>query len=254
MAPPTSIWPGGCQYALQGISSEQYFYGLGAYFVPSAAFLSRDDAIATRRSDGGSAIGIYPLDRFRRIELSAGVYNFRETFANEELQLQSDQYQLVAVRHDSVPEWLVHALRYPLHTGNDGFPRIRPGSRQQRHGRMGVRAWNGGVPVKAGRSKLMPGTTSGSWKTACWHSEAGPSRAGAEFPDFIFFGGQGDMRGYDYLHFLGHKAFHGNVELRFPLVEAMATPIGILGGIRGDILLQLRRSGSRRPALEHLGP
>jgi outer membrane protein assembly factor BamA len=41
------------------------------------------------------------------------------------------------------------------------------------------------------------------------------------------------MRGYDYLSFIGQDAFHLNAELRFPLIEAMATPIGILGGIRG---------------------
>jgi hypothetical protein len=41
------------------------------------------------------------------------------------------------------------------------------------------------------------------------------------------------MRGYEYREFLGNKGFYGNAELRFPLINAMATPIGILGGIRG---------------------
>ena len=43
------------------------------------------------------------------------------------------------------------------------------------------------------------------------------------------------MRGYDYLSFVGQDAFHLNAELRFPLIDAMATPIGILGGIRGTL-------------------
>jgi outer membrane protein assembly factor BamA len=47
------------------------------------------------------------------------------------------------------------------------------------------------------------------------------------------------MRGYDYLSFLGQDAFHLNAELRFPLIEAMATPIGILGGIRGTFFANL---------------
>jgi hypothetical protein len=52
-------------------------------------------------------------------------------------------------------------------------------------------------------------------------------------PDFMYFGGNSEMRGYDYLQFVGdHTAFF-NAELRFPLIEAMLTPIGILGGIRG---------------------
>ena len=41
------------------------------------------------------------------------------------------------------------------------------------------------------------------------------------------------MRGYEYREFLGHKAFYSNAELRFPLVNAMATPLGVVGGIRG---------------------
>ena len=41
------------------------------------------------------------------------------------------------------------------------------------------------------------------------------------------------MRGYDYYQFSGTNAVFGNVELRFPLIEAMLTPIGVLGGVRG---------------------
>jgi outer membrane protein assembly factor BamA len=52
-------------------------------------------------------------------------------------------------------------------------------------------------------------------------------------PGYLYYGGNSEMRGYDYLQFLGHKAFFANAELRFPLIHAMATPIGILGGIRG---------------------
>jgi outer membrane protein assembly factor BamA len=41
------------------------------------------------------------------------------------------------------------------------------------------------------------------------------------------------MRGYDYYQFSGTNAVFGDVELRFPLIEAMLTPIGLLGGVRG---------------------
>jgi len=62
-------------------------------------------------------------------------------------------------------------------------------------------------------------------------------------PDFTFFGGNSEMRGYDYLEFLGHKAFFGNAELRFPLIEAMATPIGVLGGVRGAFFVNFGAAG-----------
>jgi outer membrane protein assembly factor BamA len=54
-------------------------------------------------------------------------------------------------------------------------------------------------------------------------------------PDFTYFGGNAELRGYDYLSFIGQNAFFANAELRFPLIEAMATPIGILGGVRATL-------------------
>ncbi len=41
------------------------------------------------------------------------------------------------------------------------------------------------------------------------------------------------MRGYDYLQFVGQNAVFANAELRFPLIEAALTPIGVIGGVRG---------------------
>ena len=54
-----------------------------------------------------------------------------------------------------------------------------------------------------------------------------------DYPDFIYFGGNSEMRGYDYLQFAGQNVVFANAELRFPLIEAALTPIGVIGGIRG---------------------
>jgi outer membrane protein assembly factor BamA len=64
-------------------------------------------------------------------------------------------------------------------------------------------------------------------------------RSWGDSPNFMYFGGNSEMRGYDYLSFVGQEAFHTNAELRFPLIHAMATPIGILGGIRGTLFANL---------------
>ena len=86
---------GRMQYAVQGFSQEQFFYGFvpGTFFDPSLAFLSRDDAIAIRSTRGGSFFSIYPIDRFRRVELSAGLFDTKEKFDNPALAEQSEQYQ-----------------------------------------------------------------------------------------------------------------------------------------------------------------
>ena len=44
-----------------------------------------------------------------------------------------------------------------------------------------------------------------------------------EFPGYLYFGGNSELRGYDYLEFLGNKAFFANAELRFPIIEAALT-------------------------------
>ena len=69
-----------------------------------------------------------------------------------------------------------------------------------------------------------------------------------EFPGYLYFGGNSELRGYDYLEFLGNKAFFANAELRFPLIEAALTPLGVIGGLRGVALRQLRRRRLRRRA------
>ena len=52
-------------------------------------------------------------------------------------------------------------------------------------------------------------------------------------PDFLYYGGNSEMRGYDYLQFVGNKSTFLNAELRFPFIEAMLTPVGVLGPVIG---------------------
>jgi len=54
-----------------------------------------------------------------------------------------------------------------------------------------------------------------------------------DYPGYLYFGGNSEMRGYDYLSFLGNKGFFTDAELRFPIIEAALTPIGVVGGLRG---------------------
>ena len=52
-------------------------------------------------------------------------------------------------------------------------------------------------------------------------------------PDFLYFGGNSEMRGYNYLEFVGQNVAFANAELRFPIIEAALTPVGVIGGVRG---------------------
>src|SRR6185295_14608222 len=54
-------------------------------------------------------------------------------------------------------------------------------------------------------------------------------------PDYFYFGGNMELRGYPYLSIVGNQGFFANVELRLPLIDLMKTPIGILGPVRGTL-------------------
>jgi hypothetical protein len=222
-------------YALQGFSQTQFYYGLqsGVFYDPSVApFIDRDLAIATRTVRGGMGFGIWPLNRYRRIELFGGVTQYREEFNDPGLEEYSRQYQeqtygrvlfnngtLVPLGVSFVQETTVFREFGPL-AGNtmrlsyEIAPKIGNTLTRQTvdlDARYYLRLGGSGLLALRGRGFKSTGDN----------------------PDFLYFGGNSEMRGYDYLQFLGQDAFFMNAELRFPLIEAMLTPIGILGGIRG---------------------
>jgi hypothetical protein len=223
------------QWAVQGYSQTQFFYGqLSQFFYDPAIapFIQRQDALATQTVRGGSIFGIYPFSTYRRVEFSGGLVDFREEYADPVLQAEADEWQqanfgtvlfnqgmMMPLGVSFIQETTVFREYGPLSGSTmrlsfEGAPKVgNTLSRQTADGdaryyiRLGA---NGVFAVRAYGFK--------SWGNA---------------PGYTFFGGNSEMRGYDYREFLGHKGFYGNAELRFPLINAMATPIGILGGIRG---------------------
>jgi len=84
------------QFALQGFSQTQFFYGQlgGLLYDPALApLISRSDAVATRTVRGGTAIGIYPFSRYRRVELTGGLVQIDEEYNDPSLQSYSENYQ-----------------------------------------------------------------------------------------------------------------------------------------------------------------
>ncbi|MEQ1908361.1 MAG: hypothetical protein ABMA15_06035 [Vicinamibacterales bacterium] len=223
------------QYALQGYSQTQFFYGQleGVFYDPSLApFVSRDLAQATRTVRGGSAIGIYPINRYRRIELSGGLVQLEEQYNDPALEAVSQQYQqaqfgqqlfrsgfLVPLSVAFIQETTVFREFGPLAGSTlrfayDAAPKIANSlSRQTVDGdaRYYQRLATTGVLALRVRGFKSIGAS----------------------PDFLYFGGNSEMRGYDYLSFVGQNVVFANAELRFPIIEAALTPIGVIGGIRG---------------------
>jgi hypothetical protein len=222
-------------YAVQGFSQTQFFYGQlgGVFYDPILSpIISRDQAIATRTVQGGNIYGIYPFNRYRRMELGAGFVNYNEEFDDPALEEYSKQYQqenfgtvlfnngnMMPLSAAFVQETTVFREFGPLKGSTmrlayEVAPKIgNTLSRQTLDGDARYYLRLGGSGLLALRARGF--------------------KSFGDSPDYIFFGGNSEMHGYDYLQFVGQNAFFGNAELRFPLIEAMLTPIGVLGGVRG---------------------
>jgi hypothetical protein len=233
------------QWALQGYSQTQFFYGQmeGVFYDPYLSqFIDRDFAIATRTVRGGTAFGIYPLNRYRRLELFGGFNQYNESFNDPALEQYSQEYQeevygrtlfnngsMVPLGVAFVQETTIFREYGPLagstmRLAYEVAPKIGNTLTRQTldvDARKYYRLASNGVLALRARG----------------------FRSWGDNPDFLYFGGNSEMRGYEYLQFAGQKAFFLNAELRFPLIEAMLTPIGVLGGVRATLFANMGGSG-----------
>jgi hypothetical protein len=221
------------QYALQGFSATQFYYAndAGTFYAAQYGFLSHSDAIATQTERGGTAFGIYPLNRYARLEGTFGLLNFKQQYNDPVLQQLADSYQqdrygrslfgngnLMPLGLAYVRETTVFREYGPLsgdtvRLGYEIAPKISGFlSRQTVDGdaRKYIRLATNGVLAFRFRGLK-------SW---------------GDFPTYLYSGGNSELRGYEYLQFIGNKAFFADAELRFPLIEAALTPFGVIGGLR----------------------
>jgi hypothetical protein len=234
---------GRLQFALQGFSQESFFYGTTGFFSPALAFLSRDQAIAVQTVRGGTAFGIYPFDRFRRIEISGGLYHTNERFDNSALEQQANQFQQQQFGVDLFRNGTSLPLGINFIQETTVFREFGPIAGNTM--RFGYR-----YAPSIGTTFLGKQTLDADARYYLRLGETGllavrgrAFKSFGDFPDFLFFGGNSEMRGYEYLEFIGHNGGFVNAELRFPLIEAMLTPIGVLGGIRGAFFFNLGGAG-----------
>jgi len=225
------------QWAVQGYNQTQFYYGQlsNVFYDPAfSGLIDRDYAVATRTIQGGTAFGIYPFNRYRRIEVFGGFQRYQERFNDPALAEESTAYQqqqfgrqlfnngnMMPIGAAFVQETTIFREFGPLSGSTmrlsyEFAPKVGSLlSRQtfdgdaRKYFRIGA---NGLLALRARGFKSI-----------------------GENPDFTYFGGNGELRGYEYLSFIGQNAVFANAELRFPLIDAMATPIGVLGGVRATL-------------------
>jgi Tol biopolymer transport system component len=219
-------------YGITGFDYTQFYYP--SYLIPTVSF-SRAGAIATERYTGASLIAQYPFDKFRRLDFSAGFLKLQQQYANADVQAQVEA--LAAAQ--GVPFFLYDGTLVPL-----SLSFTQETTRFAEFGPLSGDTFSLGVEVAPSignslsrqtfevdaRKYLRLGSTSALLATRA----RGFYSTGSN-PGIFYFGGNMELRGYDYLSFVGNQGFFADAELRLPLINLMATPIGVLGPVRGTL-------------------
>ena len=231
------------QYAIQGFSQTQFFYGYGPQLYGlEYGFIDRDLALATQTSRGATAIGIYPLNRYSRLELSAGILNFNQQYEEPGLQEIADAYQQAVYGRSLFSDGNFMPL---------GITFIKETTVFREYGPLAGHTLSLGYEYAPAVGDFLTRQTFDG--DARYYMRLGTNgvlalrargyRSWGDFPGYLYFGGNSELRGYDYLSFVGNKGFFANAELRFPIIEAALTPVGVVGGLRGVFFFNVGAAG-----------
>lgn len=217
-------------YGLSAFDTTNYFFP--NYYIPQNAF-SREGALATQRVTGANLIAQYPLDKFRRLEFSAGVVRLRERYDD---QLVGSLVQELAGAQGA-DSFLRNGTVAPI-----TLNLVQETTRFREFGPLSGSTFSVGATYAAGIGRYSYHTVDLDARkylrlggTLVLAGRVRGFRSGGTTPEYFYFGGNMELRGYPYLSFAGHEGFFANLELRLPLVYAMATPIGVLGPVRASL-------------------
>jgi WD40 repeat protein len=232
------------QYALQAYSQTQFFYGYdpNALYGVEYGFIDRDTALATQTSRGATIAAIYPLNRYRRLEFTGGVLNYQQEYNEPELQQIADEYQQATYGR---------TLFYNGTYAPVGITFVQETTVFREYGPLAGNTLSLGYEYAPGWGSLLSRQTFDVdaryylrlATNGVLALRARGYKSWGEFPGYLYYGGNSEMRGYNYLEFLGNKAFFTDAELRFPIIEAALTPIGVVGGLRGVFFFNFGASG-----------
>jgi hypothetical protein len=217
-------------YGISAFDTTRFFFS-SPYQLQRGFF--REGAFATQRYTGGNFIAQYPLDRFRRLEMSAGIIKIKEQFENpaDELRARQQAQQL------GIPFFLNSGTLAPISVNL-----VSETTRFASFGPLAGSTFAVGFEVSPGvggalsrqtidvdaRKYFRLGSTSTVFAT-----RIRGFRSTGDNPGLFYFGGNMELRGYPYLSLAGSQGFFANAELRIPLINVAATPIGLIGPVRG---------------------
>lgn len=208
------------------------------YFSPYqySSFYTREGALGSERYTGAAGFAIYPLNKFNRVQVSAG-YTRVKTGYQDPLIQQEILQQAALLGQQRVP--IYDGSTLPVSVGytreTTRFREFGPLSGStidlsfEYSPKLGSFISRKTLQFDARKYMRVGGTSMLLATRVRGFSSTGES------PRLFGFGGNMEMRGYNYLSFVGSKGFFANAELRFPLINVMLTPLGLMGPVRGTV-------------------
>jgi hypothetical protein len=219
------------QYGVSAFDTTRFFFA-SPYALQQGFF--REGAFATQRYTGATAIAQYPIDKFRRLDFSVGLIKVKEQFENPQAEERARQ----AAEQLGVPLFLNRGTVVPI-----GVSLVAETTRFREFGPLSGHTYSLGVQYSPAIGGTLSRTTLEGDARKYFRIGNGTVfatrlrgfRSTGNRPDIFYFGGNMELRGYPYLSLAGNEGFFGNLEFRFPLIDLMKTPIGILGPVRGTL-------------------
>ncbi len=222
-------------YGFSIFDQTYFFYPYSSTYAGYYGANIRDYAEATQRFTGGQLFAEYPLDVFRRIEIGAGVIKVKEQYTDPA------QQEAVCAQYSTLglPCFFNNGWQAPL-----SLRLVQETTRFAEFGPLSGSTFSLGVTYAPGFGSFLQRQTVDL--DARKYFRLGPTSAILAFrgrafyssgqnPDYFYFGGDMEMRGYQYAGFSGNQGFFANAELRLPLIHLAATPIGVIGPLRGTV-------------------
>jgi hypothetical protein len=225
------------QYGVNVFDQTYFFYPYYSYYAGYAGYNTRDLAIATQRFTGGQVFAQYPLDIFRRLEVGAGLVKVSERFGDPAVEELICQQSAIF----GLPCFVNNGWQAPISARI-----VQETTRFAEFGPLSGSTFSVGVTAAPGIGSFLQRTTvdadlrkylrlGGSSALLAFRARGFYSTG--DNPDYFYFGGNMELRGFPYLGLAGNQGFFANAEFRTPIIHIAATPIGILGPLRGTMFI-----------------
>jgi outer membrane protein assembly factor BamA len=222
-------------YGVNFFDQTFFFYPYNSYYPGYYGQDPRDLAIATQRFTGGQVFAEYPLDTFRRLEFGVGVAKVEEQYGDPAVQDLICQEQAI----QGLPCFINNGWQAPI-----SLRLVQETTRFAEFGPLSGSTFALGVTAAPGIGGFLQRTTvdadlrkyirlGGSSALLAFRGRGFYSTG--DNPDYFYFGGNMELRGFPYLGFAGNQGFFANAEFRTPIIHLALTPIGILGPLRGTM-------------------